>query len=63
MMSKQLKLSASLSALAMLGLALASSPVAADELSQGTSRLHAAASACTSALTDDLLPALQPTLQ
>lgn len=62
-MSKQLKLSAGLSVLVMLGLALASSPVAADETGLGTSRLHAAASACTSALTGDLLPALQPTLQ
>jgi hypothetical protein len=62
-MSKQLMLSASVSVLAMLGLVLATGPAAAGELSLGASRLHAVASACTSVLSGDLLPALQPTLQ
>lgn len=62
-MSKQLKLSASLSVLAMLGLALAASPAAASELGMGTSPLHALASACSSALSGDLLPLVQPALQ
>jgi hypothetical protein len=61
-MSKQLMVSASLSALAMLGLVLASGQAAADEPGLGAGKLHAVASACTSALSGDLLPALQPTL-
>jgi hypothetical protein len=62
-MSKQLKLSASLSVLAMLGFALAAGPAAADDLGLSSAGLHAFASACTSAVIGDLLPALQPALQ
>jgi hypothetical protein len=62
-MSKQLKLSASLSVLAMLGAILAAGPAAADDLSLGTAPLQAIASACTSSALGDLLPALQPVLQ
>ncbi len=62
-MSKQLALSASLSVLAMLGLVMASTPAAADELGVGTARLQAFASACTSVISGDLMPLLQPGLQ
>jgi hypothetical protein len=62
-MSKQLKLSASLSVLAMLGAILASAPAVAGDLSLGTSPLQAIASACSSSALSDLLPALQPVLQ
>jgi hypothetical protein len=62
-MSKQLMVSASLSVLAMLGLVAAAGPAAADELGLGNAQLHAVASACSSAISSDLLPALQPTLQ
>ncbi len=62
-MSKQLKLSASVSLLAMLGLILASTPAAADGFGHGVTQFHALASASTSVLGGDLLPLLQPSLQ
>ncbi len=62
-MSKQLALSASVSVLAMLGLALASTPSVAAEAGYGLPLLHAMASACVSAVPVDLLPVLQPGLQ
>ena len=61
-MSKQLKLSASISLLAMLGLVLAASPASADELGLATAQIDALASVCTSVVKGDLLPLLQPGL-
>lgn len=62
-MSKQLTLSAGLSVLAMLGLVLASTPAAAEDLGLGSSQLLALASACTSVIASDLLPILQAVMQ
>jgi hypothetical protein len=61
-MSKQLKLSASVSLLAMLGLILAASPASAGDLGLAKAQVNALASACTSVVKGDLLPLLQPGL-
>lgn len=62
-MSKQLKLSASLSVLAMFGVVLTGGSSMAGELAAVSTPIHTLASACTSSVGSALLPVLQPALQ